>query len=65
MECCKQIGLWQVVVKRKKDKTKKGYGRYSMTNVNEFWAETVTKAVHRRSDKYTTAVKRIARKYKL
>lgn len=47
------------------DKTKKGYGRYSMTNVNEFWAETVTKAVHGRSDKYTTAVKRIARKYKL
>lgn len=50
---------------KKKDKTKKGYGRYSMTNVNEFWAETVTKAVHGRSDKYTTAVKRIARKYKL
>lgn len=21
MECCKQIGLWQVVAKRKKDKT--------------------------------------------
>ena len=48
-----------------KDKSKTGYGRYARTNVNEFWAETVTKAVHGKSDKYTTAVKRIAKKYKL
>lgn len=35
------------------------------TNVSEFWAETVTKAIHGKSDKYTTAVKNIAKKYKL
>lgn len=51
--------------KWKKDKRKKGYGKYSETNVSEFWAETVTKAVHGKSDKYTKAVKTIAKKYKL
>ena len=49
----------------KRDKRKKGYGKYSETNVSEFWAETVTKAVHGKSDKYTKAVKTIANKYKL
>lgn len=49
----------------KRDKRKKGYGKYSETNVSEFWAETVTKAVHGKSDKYTKAVKTIAKKYKL
>lgn len=48
-----------------KDTGKKGYGRYSRTNVNEFWAETVTKAVHGTQDKYTKAVKTIAKRYKL
>lgn len=48
-----------------KDKKKSGYGRYAETNVNEFWAETVTKAVHGKTDKYTTAAKNIAKKYKL
>lgn len=48
-----------------KDTSKKGYGKYARTNVNEFWAETVTKAVHGTSDKYTQEVKRIAKRYKL
>lgn len=48
-----------------KDKKKKGYGRYATTNIDEFWAETVTKAVHGKSDKYTIAVKAITKKYKL
>lgn len=48
-----------------RDKKKKGYGKYATTNVSEFWAETVTKAVHGKSDKYTKAVKAIAKKYKL
>lgn len=48
-----------------KDKRKKGYGKYSETNVNEFWAETVTKAVHGKADKYTKAAKGIIKKYKL
>lgn len=47
------------------DKKKTGYGKYATTNVDEFWAETVTKAVHGKSDKYTTKVKEICKKYKL
>jgi len=49
----------------KKDKKKTGYGEYAKTNVDEFWAETVTKAVHGKADKYTTAAKNIVKKYKL
>lgn len=47
------------------DTKKKGYGTYASKNVDEFWAEAVTKAVHGKSDKYTRAVKEIAKKYKL
>lgn len=47
------------------DTKKKGYGKYAKTNVNEFWAETVTKAVHGNADKYTKAVKQIIKKYQL
>lgn len=36
-----------------KDKKKKGYGSYGKTNVDEFWAEVVTKGIHGKSDKYT------------
>lgn len=49
----------------RRDGKKKGYGKYAKTNINEFWAETVTKAVHGNKDKYTTAVKAICKKYKL
>lgn len=51
--------------KWKADERKRGYGKYATTNINEFWAETVTKAIHGKSDKYTRAVKSIAKKYKL
>lgn len=51
--------------KWKNDNKKKGHGRYGRKDVSEFWAETVTKALHGDSDKYTRAVKRIAKKYKL
>ena len=47
------------------DTRKKGYGKYAKSNPNEFWAETVTKAIHGNSDKYTRKVKYIAKKYKL
>lgn len=47
------------------DKRKSGYGKYSKTNVNEFWAETVTKAIHGKSDKYTNAAKKIIKQFKL
>lgn len=49
----------------KNDKKKKGYGEYAHSNVNEFWAETTTKAVHGKADKYTKSVKNIAKKYNL
>nr|UWI25184.1 MAG: glucose-regulated metallo-peptidase M90 [Bacteriophage sp.] len=49
----------------RKDKKKSGYGKYAETNVSEFWAETVTKAVHGKADKYTKAAKSIVKKYKL
>lgn len=51
--------------KWKSDTKKKGYGEYSKTNIDEFWAETVTKAVHGKRDKYTVKVKEICKKYKL
>lgn len=49
----------------KRDAKKKGYGDYSKTNVNEFWAEVIAKAVHGTPDKYTRAAKAIVKKYKL
>ena len=39
--------------------------KYAKTNVNEFWAEVCTKAVHGKADKYTKAAKDIIKKYKL
>lgn len=47
------------------DKSKSGYGKYAKTNVNEFWAEVCTKAVHGKADKYTKSAKNIINKYKL
>lgn len=49
----------------KKDKKKTGYGKYATSNVNEFFAEVSTKAVHGKADKYTNGVKDIIKKYKL
>ena len=58
-----------VVIKNKykqfmKDKPK-GYGSYSRSNVNEFWAETTAKAVLGENDSYTRWLKSIIKKYKL
>lgn len=49
----------------RRDKTKRGYGEYAKADVDEFWAETVTKAVHGKQDKYTRAVKSIAKRFEL
>ena len=49
----------------RKDKKKSGYGKYANTNINEFWAETLTKAVHGKADKYTKKAKAICKKYDL
>lgn len=51
--------------KWKNSRTKTKYGRYANSNVDEWWAETVTKAVHGKADGYTKFVKAIAKKYKL
>lgn len=48
-----------------KDKNVKGHGSYGRKNPSEFWAETVTKAIHGNQDYYTKKVKEIAKKYKL
>lgn len=52
---------WQ----KDKNTSKLGYGAYSHTNVNEFWAEVVTKAMHGESDQYTKAIKKIIKRYSL
>lgn len=49
----------------RKDRQKKGYGSYGRTNVDEFWAEVITKGIHGKADKYTTKAISIAHKYKL
>lgn len=41
------------------------YGKYARSNVSEFYAETITKAIHGKSDKYTRALKSISKKYNL
>lgn len=51
--------------KWKKDTSIKGYGSYARKNVDEFWAETITKGIHGNSDKYTKAAISIAKRYKL
>lgn len=43
----------------------KGFGKYSTTNVNEFWAEASTKHVLGKPDKYTRFIKSTIKKYKL
>ena len=49
----------------RKDKKKTGYGTYGAKNVDEFWAEVVTKGIHGNADRYTRKAIGIARKYKL
>ena len=48
-----------------KKSKKTGYGKYAGTNVSEFFAEAVTKGIHGKADKYTKALKKIVKKYKL
>ena len=47
------------------DSKKSGYGSYAALNVSEFFAETTTKAIHGKSDKYTKNIKSIIKKYNL
>ena len=45
--------------------SRKGYGRYASSNVDEFWAEVSTKAAHGKADRWTKVAKGIYKKYKL
>lgn len=60
-----QKDIYRLSAQWLRDKKKTGYGKYAHTNLDEFWAETVTKAVHGKSDRYTKAVKKIIKKYEL
>lgn len=51
--------------KWRSDTKKKGYGSYGTKNVDEFWAEVITKGIHGKSDKYTKKAISIAKNYKL
>ena len=48
-----------------RDRKKTGYGKYAYTNSSEFWAETITKGIHGKADKYTKAAFKIAQTYEL
>lgn len=43
----------------------KGYGSYSKTNINEFYAEIMTKGILGKSDKYSRALINISKRNKL
>ena len=57
--------IQKVYNKWKSDSSKSGYGRYAKTNISEFFSETITKGIHGKSDKYTKALKKIVKDYKL
>ena len=46
-------------------KSHKGYGSYAKKNVDEFWAEVITKAVHGKGDSYSRKAVSFAKKYGL
>ena len=43
----------------------KNYGSYGRSNVDEFWAEVITKAIHGDNDRYTRRALAIAKRHKL
>ena len=57
--------LYSEFVKDKSSTRKKNYGSYGTKNVDEFWAEVITKGIHGDNDRYTRRAIAIARKYKL
>lgn len=57
--------LYKDFIKDTSTVRKKNYGRYGKSNVDEFWAEVITKGIHGDSDRYTKKAIAIAKKYKL
>lgn len=49
----------------RKKKKRAGYGEYSHSNINEFFAESITKRVSGKKDKYNTKLLSIVQKYDL
>lgn len=47
------------------DRKKTGYGKYAKQDASEFFSEAITKAIHGKADKYTKALKKIVKDYKL
>ena len=45
--------------------SRKGYGTYAASNIDEFWAEVSTKAAHGEADKWTKKAKAIYKEYNL
>lgn len=57
--------LYKAFIKDKSKTRKKNYGSYGNSNVDEFWAEVITKGIHGDNDRYTRRAFAIAKKYKL
>lgn len=57
--------LYKKFLADKSSVRKKNYGSYGTGNVDEFWAEVITKGIHGDNDSYTRKAFKIAKRYKL
>lgn len=57
--------LYKQFISDKSRNRTKNYGSYGRKNVDEFWAEVITKGIHGDNDRYTRRAFSIAKKYKL
>ena len=57
--------LYKKFIADKSSVRKKNYGSYGTGNVDEFWAEVITKGIHGDNDSYTRKAFKIAKRYKL
>lgn len=57
--------LYKDFVKDKSSTRMKNYGSYGKRDVDEFWAEVITKGIHGDNDRYTRKALSIAKRYKL
>lgn len=57
--------LYKSFMQDKSSTRMKNYGSYGKSNVDEFWAEIITKGIHGDNDRYTRTAFKIAKRYKL
>ena len=57
--------LYKTFLSDKSSTRKKNYGSYGTKNVDELWAEVITKGIHGDNDSYTRKAIKIARRYNL